>query len=96
VDPPLRSRKQTPEYRMETSNIDKKKYFQNSAIGGKSEVGTLSDTQGPILGHFQVRGTTINSVRYSEMLRDQLKPTIRTKRRGPSSKGFVTVDGVLD
>ena len=40
------------------------------------------DSQGVILGHYLERGTTVNSVGYSEMLSTELKPAIRTKRRG--------------
>ena len=47
------------------------------------------DSQGPVLEHYQERGTTINSARYSEMLTDRPKPTIRSKRRGLLSKGVV-------
>jgi hypothetical protein len=39
------------------------------------------------LEHYQERGTTVNSSRYSEMLRDKLKPAAWTKRRGLLSKG---------
>ena len=47
------------------------------------------DSQGPVLEHYQERGTTINSARNSEMLTDRLKPAIRSKRRGLVSKGVV-------
>jgi hypothetical protein len=51
VDPPLYSRKVTPEYGMETSNISSQKevQVQNSNVDGKSH------TQGPILEHYQER-----------------------------------------
>jgi hypothetical protein len=45
------------------------------------------DAQAPILEHYQQRDTPINSVRYSEMLWDKLKPAIGTKRRGLLPKG---------
>ena len=44
---------------------------------------------GPILEHYQDRGSIVNSARYSEMLIDRLKPEIRSKRRGQLSKGIV-------
>ena len=47
------------------------------------------DSQGPVLEHYQERGTTINSVRYSEMLIDRLKPANRSKHRGLLSKSVV-------
>jgi len=47
------------------------------------------DSQGPILEHYQERGSTINSAGYIEMLIDRLKPEIRSSRRGQLSKGIV-------
>ena len=47
------------------------------------------DSQGPVLEHYQERGTTINSVQYSEMLTDRLKPAIRSKHRRLLSEGIV-------
>jgi histone-lysine N-methyltransferase SETMAR len=49
-------------------------------------------SQGPILEHYQERSTTVNSARYSDILRDKLKPAIRTKRRGLLSKGVALLD----
>jgi histone-lysine N-methyltransferase SETMAR len=34
------------------------------------------DSQGPILEHYQEKGTTVTNVRYCDMLRDELKPVI--------------------
>ena len=50
------------------------------------------DSQGPVLEHYQERGTTINSARYSEMFTDRLKPAIRSKCRGLLSKGDVLLN----
>ena len=47
------------------------------------------DSQGPVLEHYQKKGTTISSARYSEMLTDRLKPAIRSKRQGLLRKGAV-------
>ena len=47
------------------------------------------DSQSPILENYQERDTTINSVQYSEMLTDKLKPAIRSKHRGLLLKGVV-------
>ena len=47
------------------------------------------DSQGVILEHYLERGTTANSVGYSEMLSTELKPAIRTKRRGVLSSGVL-------
>ena len=45
------------------------------------------DWQGPVLEHYQERGTTINSAWYSEMLTDRLKPAIRSKCQVLQLKG---------
>ena len=47
------------------------------------------DSQGPVLEHYQERGTIINSARYSEMLTDKVKPAIRRRRRELLSKSVV-------
>ena len=47
------------------------------------------DSQGLVLEHYQVTGTTINSSQYSEMLTDRLKPAIRSKCRELLSKDVV-------
>ena len=44
------------------------------------------DVNGPILVHFQEKGQTVTSARYSDMLVNELKPAIRSKRRGLPSK----------
>ena len=44
------------------------------------------DVNGPILVHFQEKGQTVTSARYSDMLVNDLKPAIRSKRRGLLSK----------
>jgi hypothetical protein len=79
VDPPLHSRKQTPEYGIKTPDITSQKEVQNSTIGRKSDVDTFFGCTRANLEHHQERGTTVNRVHYNEMLWDQLKPPIRTK-----------------
>jgi hypothetical protein len=39
-------------------------------------------SQGPVLEHYQEKGTTINSAWYSEMLTDRLKPAAQSKHQG--------------
>jgi hypothetical protein len=93
--PLLCSRKQRPEYRMETSDIAGQREVQNSTIVGKSDVGNFCDLQRPISEHCRERHTIISSVRYSEMPRDQMKLAIRTKHRGLLSKcGSMSHDNV--
>jgi hypothetical protein len=64
MDQPLCSRKQTP---------DKKK-FRTQPLAGKVMLTLFLDAQGLILEHYQESGTRVNSVHFSEMLWDQLKP----------------------
>jgi len=49
------------------------------------------DSQGVLLEHYLERGTTVNSVGYSEMLSTELKPAIRTKRQGLLSSGVLSL-----
>ena len=44
------------------------------------------DSQGPILETYEERGTTVTSATYCDMLQRELKPAIRSKRRGKLSK----------
>ena len=61
------------------------KNFKSQPSAGKLMLTVFWDTQGPILEHYQERGSTINS----EMLIDRLKREIRSKRQGQLSKGIV-------
>jgi len=40
------------------------------------------DSIGPLLEHYQTKGETVNSESYCALLADELKPAIRTKRKG--------------
>jgi hypothetical protein len=44
------------------------------------------DVNGPIMVHFQEKGQTVTSAQYSDILVNELKPTIRSKRWGLLSK----------
>ena len=44
------------------------------------------DSQGPILETSQERGTTVTSATYCDMLQREMRPAIRSKRRGKLSK----------
>jgi hypothetical protein len=45
------------------------------------------DMNGPILEHYQEKGETVDSVRYSAVLEEKVEPAIRNRRRGLLSKG---------
>jgi [histone H3]-lysine36 N-dimethyltransferase SETMAR len=70
-------------------NSPSKKKFKTQPSAGKVMLTVFWDSQGPILEHYMEQGTTVNSARYSEMLIDELKPAIRSKRRGVLSKGVL-------
>jgi hypothetical protein len=50
---------------------------------------TFWEPQGPILEHHQERETTVTSVRYCGMRRNEQKTAIRKKGRGRSSQGVL-------
>jgi hypothetical protein len=60
----------------------------------KIQVGTLCEKtyvlgyEWPILEHYQEKGETVNSVRYSAMLEEKLKPAIHSRHHGLLSKGI--------
>ena len=81
------SKRQSMEWKHPQLPCKKKLKTQPSA--GKLMLTVFWDSQGPVLEHYQERGTTTNSPRYSEMLTDRLKPAIRSKRRGLLLKSVV-------
>jgi len=66
-----------------------KKKFKSQPSAEKVLLTIFWDSQRVILEHYLERGATVNSVRYSEMLSTELKPAIRTKRRGLLSSGVL-------
>ena len=66
---------------METSGITSKKKFK-SQPSARKVLTIFWDLQRVIPEHYLESGTTVNSVGYSEMQSTELKPVIRTKRRG--------------
>jgi histone-lysine N-methyltransferase SETMAR len=66
-----------------------KKKFKSAPSVGKLMLTLFWFMNGPILEHHQEKGETDNSVRYSAVLEEELKPAIRSRRRGLVSKGFL-------
>ena len=65
------------------------KKFKTEASTGKVMLTIFWDVNGPILVHFQEKGQTVTSARYSDML-VEMKPAIQSKHRGLlSKKGIV-------
>jgi hypothetical protein len=76
-------------HRMATHILScQKKKFKSALSAGKLMLTLFWDMNGPILKHYQEKGETFNSVRYSTMLEENLKPAVRScHRRGLLSKG---------
>jgi len=49
---------------------------------GKPVLTVFWDSHGPILEHYLEKDVTVTSVNYCNMLRNELRPAIRSKRRG--------------
>ena len=71
---------------MEASIISGQQKIQDTGFRWESQADHLWDVNGPILVHFQEKGQTVTSARYSDMLVNELKSAIRSKRRGLLSK----------
>ena len=65
------------------------KKFKTRASAGKLKLTVFWDSRGPILEHYTESGSTVTSDRYCDMLRNSLRPAIRTKRRGLLSRGII-------
>ena len=83
----LESKRQSIEQKPPQSPCKKK--FKTQPSTGKLVLTVFWDSQGPVLEHYQERGTTLNSAWYSEMLTDRLKPAIRSKCQVLLLKGVV-------
>lgn len=78
------SKRQSMEWKHPRSPVRKK--FKSQPSAGKLMLTIFWDSKGPLLEHYLEKGSTVTSARYSEMLTKDLKPSIRTKRRGLLSK----------
>jgi len=47
------------------------------------------DEQGVILEHYMPRGNTVTSAKYADLLKNHLRPVIKSKRRGLLSTGIL-------
>jgi len=78
-------KRQNIEWRHTSSPKPKKVRVQGSA--GKAMLTFFWDYNGPILEHYMPRGSIVISATYSNVLRENLKPAIRQKRRGLLTTG---------
>jgi len=79
-------KRQSMQWKHPSFPADKK--FKTQVSVGKVMLTIFWDVNGPILVHFQEKGKTVTSARYSDMLVNELKPAIRSKRRGLLSKEY--------
>ena len=60
----------------------KPKKFRTQPSAGKVMLTLFWDERGVILEHYMPRGNTVTSATYTELLRNHLRPAIKSKRRG--------------
>ena len=78
------SKRQSMQWKHPSSSVAKK--FKTQSSAGKLMLTVFWDSQGPLLETYQERGTTVISATYCDMLQRELKPAIRSKRRGKLPK----------
>ena len=78
------SKRQSMEWKHPGSPAKKK--FKTQPSTGKVMLTGFWDSKGPILEDYLEKGRTINSERYSDLLANNLKSAVCTKRRGLLSK----------
>jgi len=64
------------------SSSPKPKKFRTEPSAGMVMLTLFWDEKGVILEHYTPRGTTVTSASYSDLLKNHLRPTIKSKRRG--------------
>jgi histone-lysine N-methyltransferase SETMAR len=81
------SKRQSTEWQ-HTSSPAKKK-FKSAPSAGKLMLILFCDMNGLILKYYQEKGERVNSVKYSTMLEEKLKPALRSCHHGLLSKGVL-------
>jgi histone-lysine N-methyltransferase SETMAR len=71
------SKRKSTQWKHPSSSANKK--FKTQASAGKVMLTIFWDVNGPILVHFQEKGQTVTSARYSDMLVNELKSVIQSK-----------------
>jgi histone-lysine N-methyltransferase SETMAR len=80
------TKKASKEWRHSTSPKPKK--FRTQASAGKVMLKLFWDHRGPLVEYYMSKGTTVTSATYCDLLRNHLKPAIRSKRRGLLNTGL--------
>jgi len=70
------TKRQSMQWKHPSSLANKK--FKTEASAGKIMLTIFWEVNGPILVHFQEKGQTVTSARYTDMLVNELKPAIRS------------------
>ena len=65
----------------------KPKKFRTQPSAGKVMLTLFWDERGVILKHYMSRGNTMTSATYADLLKNDLRPTINSKRRGRLNTG---------
>ena len=71
-----------------TSSPSSKK-FKSQPSAGKLLLTVFWGSQGPTLEHYMEKGVTVTSVNYCNMLRNEVRPAIRSKRRRRLTQGVL-------
>jgi len=81
------TKRQSMQWKHPSSPSSKK--FKSQPSAGKLLLTVFWDSQGPILEHYMEKDVTVRSVNYYNMLRNELRPAIRSKRRGSLTQGVL-------
>lgn len=86
------SKRQSMAWKYLDSPNDKK--FKTKPSAGKILLTGFWDSRRPLLEHYLERGSTVTGHNYCEMLRQDLRPAIRAKRRGLLSRGVTLLHDI--
>ena len=74
------------------SSSRKPKKFRTQPSTGKVMLTLFQDEKGVILEHYMDKGATVTSVTYENLLKNQLRPAIRSTRRGLLTSGALLLN----
>ena len=70
---------ETKQQSMQWKHTSSSKKFKSQPSAGKLMLTVFWDSQGPLLEHYMEKGVTVTSVNYCNMLRNELRPAVRSK-----------------
>ena len=83
----LETKKASKEWRHTSSPKTKK--FRTQPSAGKVMMSLFRDERGAILEHYMPRGNTVTDAMYADLLKNHLRPAIKTKRHGLLTTGVL-------